>query len=275
MKACRPFDERIDLWALDADSSNITHNQWIPSGSEEDADEDDNSSFSFGAWQSTGSSSWDAMSPSKGPSSSAPGIICRDTGAHHDLVWYERDSGRLMHTQYNRGGSGSWTDPHVVEGDFIGDPLLFSSQDDTQRFDFFGVQDDGEMYTLTWRSSDSGGTYSNLTSLGNTAIVSSPAVMSPSEDILEVVALGEDGRLKHQHSDEDGWLSNWEDLDVEALSAPTIASFDGRVWVMWLTAEEKLQASSLDVDEGLAQWRGRLQTSSLGGSLELSYLLPE
>lgn len=318
--ACRPRDDRIDLFALDSESFNITHNYWQPNLNQEakkkrqeepdenepdedepdenEPDEDESPSNptptnppdsgsggnggsggdpdSPGSWRYSGSTAWDAISPGMGPAASAPGVCCRDSTIFTDLVWYTRSDGRLMHAQFNRGGNGQWSTPRSVGGNFIGSPVVYTNSDDPERFDFFGVQADNELYTFTWRSSRSNaeGDYSGLKSLGG-SIASQPSVVSIEEDEFDVVALGTDGNVKHQHYNGTAWAENWEDLDIKAMSAPQVMEFDGMIWLFSVNSDGQLQASSMEDNDAGATWRGRLRTENLGGDIDLDFLLAE
>ena len=320
--ACRPRDDRIDLFALDSESWNITHNYWQPNESQEarrkrqsepdedepdedepdenEPDEDESPSNptsanptpadpsptnppgpggdanSPGSWRFTDNAAWGAISPGMGPAASAPGVCCRDSTVFTDLVWYTRSDGRLMHAQYNRDGSGAWSTPRSVGGNFIGSPVVHATSDDPERFDFFGVQADHELYTFTWRSSRSSadGDYSNLSSLGG-SIAGQPSVVSVAEGVYDVVALSTGGTVVHQHYDGSAWRDDWEDLDVKAMSAPQVVEFDDAVWIFSVNADGQLQASSMDGSDARSTWRGQLRTENLGGDIELDFLLAE
>lgn len=320
--ACRPRDDRIDLFTLDSESFNITHNYWQPNPNQEakkkrqneeepdeeepdenEPDEDESPEApnptipspgsptpttppgsnnggsdpnSPGSWRFSGNTAWDAISPGMGPAASAPGVCCRDSTIFTDLVWYTRSDGRLMHSQYNRGGNGEWSNPRSIGGNFIGSPVVYTTSDDPERFDFFGVQADNELYTFTWRSSrsNSDGDYSNLNSLGG-SIASQPSVVSVAEGVYDVVALGTDGSVKHQHHNGTAWREDWEDLDIKAMSAPQVMEFDGMIWLFSVNRDGQLQASNMEDNEGRATWRGQLTTENLGGEIELDFLLAE
>ncbi|KAI6777895.1 uncharacterized protein J7T54_001552 [Emericellopsis cladophorae] len=337
--ACRPGSERIDLFALDADSGDIVHNYLVggsaeakrkrqldedepdedepdedepdedePDEDEPDEDEpgedepgedepgedepgedepgedepgenepgeDENPSPSAQpanpasdngnqqSWSMT-SGSWPAIEP-RHASRSAPAVCCRDASTLHDIVYY--NTTHVLHTSYSP--TTNWTSPHAIAGAFIGDPVLFAPEDDADLFMFFGVQDDRNLYTFTWRARN-GGEYTDLVSIGDN-VASVPSVVSVEDGIVDVVVLGTDGTLQHQHYDGRSWRSDWEGLNVTAMSAPTVVKFDDKTWIFSVDVEGRLQAASLEADENTPEWRDRLQSQNLDGDLELRY----
>jgi len=307
--ACRPRDERIDLFALDADSGDIVHNYLVggsvqakrkrqldedehdedePDEDEPDEDEPDedespsppaqptnpasnpasnggnnSNNESQQSW-STASGSWPAIEPRRA-SRSTPAVCCRAASTFHDIVYY--NTTHVLHTSYSP--ATDWTIPHAIAGVFIGDPLLFAPEDDPDMFMFFGIQDDRNLYTFTWRARN-GGEYTDLVSIGGN-VASMPSVVSVEDGIVDVVVLGTEGTLQHQHYDGRSWRSDWEDLNVTAMSAPTVVEFDEETWIFSVDMEGRLQAASLEAGEDTPEWRDRFQNENLGGDLELRY----
>jgi hypothetical protein len=303
---CRPRDERIDLFALDADSGDIVHNYFIGGNTaarrrrqldedeldedepdEDEPDEDgtpnppaqptnppnnggggenngDNGNNSNEPSWSTTSGAWPAIEPRRS-SRSLPAVCCRDSSTLHDVVYY--NATHALHTSYSP--STNWTIPHAIAGEFMGDPVVFAPEDDAEMFMFFGIKDDNALYTFTWRSRN-GGEYTDLVSIGDN-VASMPSVVSVQSDIVDVVVLGTDGTLKHQHYNGRSWRSDWENLNITAMSAPTTVEFDKETWIFSVDVEGRLQAASLEADEDTPEWRDRLQEENLGGDLELRY----
>ena len=301
----RPSMNRIELFAVNADSGEIMHNYWRPSTQQpeakaktrrqeeedevdEDLDEDgedggDNgedtanppaapppsppssspSSPSTGSWNTSGNDTWPSISPSLGPAASAPAVNCTDSSTH--LIWYSARNGSVHHVQYT---GGSWSTPHTIEGSFVGEPLIVSR--DASRFDFFGVQEDGRVYTFHWSSSGSNGDkYSDLGSLGG-SIVGAPSAISLSSTTTDVFALGKNGSLMRQHYDGSSWDSEWQDMGTDAMSAPSIVSYEDRLYVLSLTQQGDMQALSVAISDDTPNWNA-LRKEELGGALDTDY----
>lgn len=232
-----------------------------------------------GNWAFTGSETWNpASDPAQGPAASAPGVACRSSSILHDLIWYDDDAERAWHQSYNDSAS-SWSEPRSFEGDWVGSPSVFSysslsaSSDEPQRFDFFGVQANNEVYTFSWTASDG---YSRMTSLGG-SIVSNPVsiIMPNAPSTRDVFALGSNGKIQHQHYDGTGWAREWEVLDIKAWSAPSAVVFDDGAWVFWLGEGGSLMGGRMEADEGGAEWADQLSVEDLGGDLTLEYFITE
>lgn len=86
---------------------------------------------------------------------------------------------------------------------------------------------------------------------------------------LDVVALGDNGTLVHQHRDGAAWLDHWEDLKIEASSAPVIRSSDETMWLFAPNAEGELMVWSKK-NEVNQEWQSSLsEGENLGGELTL------
>ncbi|KAJ4169679.1 hypothetical protein NW754_005828 [Fusarium falciforme] len=174
---CKVADNRIDMWTTDLERHNITQNDWII----------DKNSF----W-STSDGNGKFRTSDTGPARSAPGIVCRDYNITQDIVWYDRESGSLWYRFYT--DDDGWSKPRDIGGHFIGDPALVSFVNYPQRLDFFGVGEDHQVHHF----SRTGDEDSKLEALGGN-VTSTLAVVSPSKGVMDAVALGRDGRIKHIH----------------------------------------------------------------------------
>lgn len=299
VQACRGGDDRIYLWTMDDESYNITQNFWVPGSNNEarrklklrqvDGDDDDDDdgedeeeeeeSNSAGSWTTTGSRWNAASSPAQGPAASAPGIACRSSNILHDLVWYDRNADRLWHQSYN-DSSSSWGSQRSFDGDWVGSPSIFSysslssgASSQAQRFDFFGIQSDDEVYTFSWSASDG---YSDVRSLGGSIVSSPSSIQFPSStaSTRDVFALGSDGQLHHQHYDGTAWSRDWENLNITARSAPSAIVFDGAAWLFWLGEEGSLMSGRMvGNDNPGAEWADQIEVEDLGGDLTLEYFI--
>lgn len=257
---------RLDLWGTDSGTRNITHSFWwqndpdsLPDDAFEGITHDNGRYYS-------GSGDWDSQGPLT-PSKAKPAVICPLSDGsgekYHDIIWYDTDEPKLWHSQFS--DDDNWSDAEEYPGDWIGDPSLYVF-DDRDKWYFFGVQEDNKMYHLNWDD----GSYSNLQSMGGD-IISVPAVVSVSENVLDVVALSQGGTLVHQHFDGFGWESGWEDLDIRAHSAPTMMILDEEVWIVAVNADGELMAWSRD-DSATGRWQYSLSEGrNLKGELSLEY----
>lgn len=310
VQVCRGGDDRIYLWTADDDSHNITQNSWVPSPTsnearrilrlksrqlDEDEDEEEeeeeeeneneeggNGNDGLGSWSTTGTR-WDtASNPPQGPAASAPGVACRPSSILHDVVWYDRDADRLWHQSYN-DSSSSWGTRRSFDGDWVGSPSIFSystlssssdGRDQQQRFDFFGVQSDDEVYTFSWSAADG---YTDVRSLGGTIVSSPSAIIYPSSSdssTRDVFALGSNGKLHHQHHDGTAWSRSWENLNITARSAPEAVVFDSAAWLFWLGEDGGLMAGRMARSQNPgAEWADHIEVEDLGGDLTLEYFM--
>lgn len=257
---------RLDLWGTDSGTRNITHTYWWQNDPEGLPDEAFEGSTKNNGWYYSDGRDWDNQTPLT-PSKAKPAVICPLSDGsdekYHDIIWYDTDEPKLWHSQFS--DDDNWSDEEEYPGDWIGDPSLYVF-DDRNKWYFFGVQENHEMYHLSWDD----GTYSSLQTLGG-KIISVPAVASVSENVLDVVALSEDGTLVHQHFDGSGWESGWEDLNIQAHSAPTMMILDEQVWIVAVNADGELMAWSRD-DSAAGRWQYSLSEGrNLGGELSLEY----
>ncbi|KAL2693531.1 hypothetical protein Neosp_000091 [[Neocosmospora] mangrovei] len=241
---CQVEENRIDMWTTDLESHNITQNHWVVG---------ENRFWS----QSQGNGKF---RPSiHGPAKSAAGIVCRDhrdSDIWHDVSWYDRDNSSLLYSFYN--GTSDWSKPRRFGGHFIGDPVLVFFANNPQRLDFFGVGEDHQVYHLSL----TGDEYSKLEALGGN-VTSTPAVVSPRNGVMDVVALGRDGRIKHMHYNGSAWEDEWEDIGVSASAAPQVVFFNGRV-VLFALRKDEVQYASWE-SEGESSWADLVKMKSLPG----------
>lgn len=255
---CLPFTDRLDIWGTDRETRNITHLTWVQYSDEKIDDEgwegDTEENGSYGI-----RSDWMWLDPS----GSAPAVACRDSDTYHDVLWYDKERTALHHAYRN----DDWhTYPTPWRGDWIGDPTIFTSPDDPERWEFFGIQENHEMYHLSWNSDDG---YSPLSNLGG-SIISTPAVISLEEGVYDILALGTNGTLQHRHFDGSGWSADWEDLGLRAHSAPTITNLNGHVFVAAVAQDGSLivWSRSNAVEE---KWDESLEPENLGGKVSLGF----
>lgn len=263
---CTPFTNRLDLWGTDRDTGNITKTEWYQKPSEEVSEEGDDGDTNQNGWFYSAGGRWSWM-PLK-PARSGIGIVCRESKTYHDVLWYADEDNSLYHAAYTE--EDQWSVSSPWEGEWIGDPTVFNPSDDPERWEFFGLQQNNELYHLSWSSSSGeSGTYSDLISLGG-SIVSAPAVISLERGVLDIVALDTNGTLQHRHYDGSKWSDSWEDLEVRAHSAPTIVTWDKQVYIAAVAQNGSLMLWWRDdgVDE---KWKGSLSTTRLGGDLSLDF----
>ncbi|WAO88838.1 Hypothetical protein NCS54_00620000 [Fusarium falciforme] len=218
---CKIADNRIDMWTTDLESHNITQNDWI---------------IEKNSFWSTSDGNGKFRTSDTGPARSAPGIVCRDYNITQDIAWYDRDSGSLWYRFYT--DDDGWFKSRDIGGHFIGDPALVSFVNYPQRLDFFGVGEDHQVHHF----SRTGDEDSKLEALGGN-VTSTLAVVSPSKGVMDAVALGRDGRIKHIHYNGSAWADEWEDLGVSASAAPQVVIFNGWVVLIALGKHEVRYAS--------------------------------
>ncbi|KPM41705.1 hypothetical protein AK830_g4863 [Neonectria ditissima] len=250
---CKVYDDRIDIWSTDSSDYNITHNWWL-------------SQLDDPTWYTEGGT-WQPQD--FGTAASAPGVVCRDTDIIHDVVWYDRDDSMVWHEQWNEADQ-KWLDPQSFDGTFIGDPTVVSFSDDSERLDFFGIQENNEMYHFSWSSSDG---HSSLKSLGGN-ITSVPSVVSLSKGTYDVLALGNKGTLQHASYDGSDW-SDWDDTGIEAQSAPLAINVDDQVLVFVLGEDSQLVCTTMDVSVKMKWTKSSATKTSLGGDLSREFYVQE
>ncbi|CAM1511906.1 Fc.00g094190.m01.CDS01 [Cosmosporella sp. VM-42] len=244
---CRVADDRIDVWSNDQQSHNISHIYWMGGSAQR--------------WSNNGGN-WNTENYS-GAARNAPAAVCHAANITHNLVWYDRDEGKVWHRSWNK--SNYATDWKGFDGSFQGDPTLFQLDDDSDRIDFFGVGDDREIKHFSWTSK---GGYSELESLGG-PFVSVPSFVSLSKGVYDVVALGEDGWLKHTQDNGAGWWDDWETLNASSTSAP-LAVVDGdQVRLLYIDENGEFIAATVDPAQN-GEWTS-LNASSLGSNFTLGF----
>jgi len=260
---CVYDEDRLDLWMVDRGTRNITHTYWYQYADEDISDKGQKGDTSVNG-EFLFPDGW-AEQPFPQPSRSTPAVACRDSSIYHDVLWYADEDGSLYHAYYNLNRDGAWRVSTPWKGDWIGDPTIYAPPDDPERWEFFGVQSNNQMYHLT-RTQDG---YSSLNKLGG-SILSVPAVVSLDQGAYDVVALGTNGTLQHRHFDGSGWSTAWEDLGVRAHSAPAMALLDGQLFIAAVAKNGTLQVWTRD-DSLAEEWKDSLEVTGLGGDLTLDF----
>lgn len=255
---CKVDQDRIDLWATGTDSHNIVHSSWLTGDKE-----------FWSVWHGEGK----FRDTKAGQASSAPGVVCRDDSTPYDLVWYDRGEAGVyggLWNQYYDGENKSWSTPQYFQNGFAGDPALFSFEDKPNRTDFYGVGNN-EVYHFS-RESDE---YSDLENLEG-SIASSPSVVSPSEGVYDLVALGTDGKLKHKRYDDSTWSTEWDDLGVRGMSAPLAVTHNGSVFVFVLGEGDDGETGVMFwKSDNEKSWADPIAMESLGGSPSLKFFVED
>lgn len=251
---CKVADDRIDLWITDVADRNIMHRFWVPESDEYSAQDEEQQFQPAAGLEDTG------------PTASAPGAVCRDDKFYHDLVWYDREDNSLWHRVYSN--DDGFSVPYHFDGDFIGDPVLVTFDDNPIRIDFYGVQENREVYHFRKENDE----YSGLETLGGN-VTSVPSVISPSEGVYDVVALGADGLLKHIHYDGSAWAKNWEDLGVAAISAPLAVLYDSKI-VLFALGSDGVQLASWE-SGGEDSWADLVDMKPLNGDPSLEFFVAD
>ncbi|KAF4433752.1 putative Sialidase [Fusarium austroafricanum] len=182
---------------------------------------------SISEWQDLGSS-W---------LSSTPAL---DSGAldQVDIVAYGIPGAKMGNQQgadysmiYKRYNTTDWQDWEGGWGSFKGDPEIIAVA--KNQIEYFGVDKDGAMWHNAWLAekvvSPSTRRGTNLTTLppeytdpeklgGN--FTSAPFAFATGNSRIDVLAVGIDGRLKHQARIGKTWAQDWEDLGGYFKSAP-------------------------------------------------------
>jgi len=240
--------EYIDMWVTDSESHEVMQQYW-------DVDKDRWSVYDGFAYTN-----------GTGPASTAPAVACRDDDTY-DVVWYGRnDGGALWHRGYN-STIREWGEPRGFGGSFVGNPALFAQEQSPQRIDFFGVQDNHEVYHFTRNGTE----FSELHSLGGN-VTSTPSVtgsVAGGNYTMEVVALGSDGYVRHQQYNGSAWYEDWENLNLSAVGAPLLTKWDGTLNVLFLLREDGLYYST--IEDGETNWIGKMTMSPIGGSPSLGF----
>lgn len=118
-------DTRLDMWMTDVESRNVTHAWWVTVPDDEITDEGkEGKTGDLGYWKTV--FNWDVITQLGTQAKSAPGIVCRDSDVRHDIPWYDNDKDLLWHSSYN---GQDRLEPKSFEGQFIGDPSVFTFPD--------------------------------------------------------------------------------------------------------------------------------------------------
>lgn len=265
VQLCRAYIDRLDSWSTAWDTSQITHSYWHQKPDDEISDDGLEKGITSEHGEMDGGNN-DWTRPSElGPAKSAPAVICRDSETYHDMLWYDKNRDRLLHSSYN--DDDKWSSPQAFEGKFIGDPSIWAF--DNEEWHFLGVQEDRQLYHLSWNSKKGG--YSSLEKLGG-SLLSVPAITFLKDNAIDVVALGTDGYLQHLHFDGQNWASDWEDLGVTAHSAPIMEKLDGKLFIMALTKDGQLFSLSRDGTTTGSKWKDSLKQENLGGDLTSDFV---
>lgn len=263
---------RLDVWGIEEDTDIIAKTLWRQSD-----DFNDNYNENDTDWETADngnyvgeSSIWlsqDVLTQSGGPFTVACSYQRDVEDSIHEIIWYTDDRSQAFHSSYS--DAGNWETPTTLDGDWIGSPSLFSQGENLTDMYFFGVQDDHEMYHLSYTAGDTLGTPKRLPKGGN--ITSVPVFDSPEEGVFDIVALSGKGTLVHQHYDGDEWLSEWEDLEIEAASAPGIRGYKDNLWIFAVKKNGDLWVWKVEYGLG-AEWREGLDGGkNLKGELSLGY----
>ncbi|KAK7416707.1 hypothetical protein QQX98_005033 [Neonectria punicea] len=175
--------------------------------------------------------------------SSTPALASGASG-YVDVVAYGVASRQDEKTQqgsdlsmiYKRYNTTTWLDWEGGWGSFTGDPAMVAV-DETQ-LEYFGIDKNGTMWhntrllveEATTRARRSTGMsnlpseYTDPESLGGN-FTSTPFAFATGSSRIDVLAVGDDGRLKHQARIEKDWANDWEDLGGYLSSAPLALSF--------------------------------------------------
>lgn len=259
--------DRLDLWAIDGTTGNITKTWWTQYADEDIAEEGyEGVTEEIGEFNAQGE--WlqqDVLGKSRSP----PAVNCpkvQDSSErYHDIIWYDESRANAWHSSFS--DETNWSNPVDFEGPWIGDPILYWGNEARTDGFFFGVKENHELFHLSW---DADGEFSDMESLGGD--IHSAVWMEPDGDVVDIVALSGKGTLVHKHKDRSGWEDDWEDLEIEAASTPYLRTVHDTMWLLALNDKGELMAWSRNVDSGESQWKDSLgQGRNLGGNLTLEY----
>lgn len=154
---------------------------------------------------------------------SSPVAACMDSGGLHAVAYgnKEKDLSGSFELMIKRGNATGFDDWQYVGGDFKGDPAVAVVNE--TRLDFVGVGKDGDMYHATWADLDSSWKLvgdDGPRSIGGGKFVSTASLLVTGSDRLDVVAVGDDGALRHRALRGWDWGDGWEDLGGFFNSAP-------------------------------------------------------
>jgi hypothetical protein len=206
------------------------------------------SSKSINTTDGTFSTSEDWIESDIGPMTGNPAIIGRQWGLNestpetgtHDYVFYNTKGNQTVMVHHRDKGSAKF------EGGFVGDPTIYRFESNIDKVQIFGVQINEslkDMVHLTYNADDN--THSNIVNLGGD-VTSVPSVISLVEGTMDLVALDSYGKVQHLHYDGANW-SEWEDLGMEAQSAPLMINFNDKVSIFAVQESGDLVYARMDV----------------------------
>ncbi|KAH7318394.1 hypothetical protein B0I35DRAFT_241682 [Stachybotrys elegans] len=239
---CRRGDALLHVWTL--------------SGSQELAYK----SFLNGSWEPEPEASWRRSqdSPYFG---SSPAVAC-DEGRMDILAYGESQSPyELITNTLNYTESLSVPVGYEMHGgDFRGDPVAVAVGSDETHF--FGLDGDGDMYHGWWVN-ETPMELDGPRRIGS-EFESVPSVLVTGGERLDVVAVGTDGRLKHNAMIDGAW-GDWESLGGFFYSAPLVLRLDDDiVAVFGIGPEGEIIHGTWEIDDGSSWRNGRWFTD--GGS---------
>ncbi|KAK1759875.1 hypothetical protein QBC47DRAFT_291886 [Echria macrotheca] len=203
--------DRIDQWVVNRDSRAITHDFW------NSAIENFQEPATYVDWEA---------SPSAQASASGLGVVCRRDDPIHTVLMFANGTDSVRFRHYT--GSNRFWNPWVdIGGNFIGDPVLLPIGG-SSLFYFFGINATGAMQSFYWTDAVGLGYRPPWTYLGgNFSSVPAAVLSTPDPSLrLDAVALGADGKMKHKGFLNQTWDGQWEDLGIEADSAPFLFQYE-------------------------------------------------
>lgn len=264
VSTCAPRDEALNLWAVAENNADIIHSWWEQEDPDDIEPEDSGNTSKQGCFYRTEGNQW--RTELENASSALHCISRPDVDALYDVAYYVKDTKQAIVASFSRR-KREWHYQRLEDGDWVGEPHLFDQGDeddkDEDRWDFFGVQSDKTLYHQTW-TSDS---FANMERLGG-SIISRPAVVRLGSGTFDVVALGSNGTLQHLYFNGDEWEENWEDLGLEASSAPVARLHNNQVVLLALARNGSLIAWTRD-NRRERSWRGSFRAENLAGALSL------
>jgi len=184
-----------------------------------------------------------------------------------DIVAYGQGPSHGMFFKTWNSTSG-WQEWAGGKGGYKGDPTLVSTPG---RVDYFGIGEDGAVWTTGWTSS---GGYTEALSLGGTFESAVSALAVDSKSRLDVLAVGNDTRLKHKGRSHGLWGTEWEDLGGSFQSAPKVVLLNSTsVGVFGIGPNGVVIHSTFNLGTGY-YWGGEGQWYSDGGSMASTWYRP-
>ena len=262
------YPDELDLWAVEKDSGDIAKTGW-QQYDDEDIDDEGFEGITEATGQYGSNSGW-SNEGRLGSSYTQPAVICAlsndDSERYHDVMWYDKDGSKVYHSSYT--GDDGWSTKVDFPGRWIGEPSLSTANAKRNDGYFFGVQENHEIYHLSW---DENHSFSKMESLGGD-VHSPPGVNSEDDgEALDIVALGGNGTLVHLYKDRTGWEAEWEDLGVESASAPAVRAYHGTMFIFVVSADGELISYEKDDDSPGGSWKEKITMRNLGGDLSLEY----